>query len=183
MTAPAKRFKLSSVEFRGCITLGLLIQVVFFSLLPLPMPLETFCKGFQSAVSAVFDGSDSVALAEHTLNHRLLQAWAYQATLTSAGNNSNDCTRICIIQTAIACFFTDLVELRLAMTRSYMAMIRNVAKWGMVGVTFSLCHTSGTRVCPSFLHKFGFGSLPFPFASNVGGIGWIRLQSFWDFEG
>ena len=50
---------------------------------------------------------------------RLLQAWAYQATLTSAGNNSNDCTRICIIQTAIACFFTDLVELRLAMTRSY----------------------------------------------------------------
>ena len=69
----------------------------------------------QSAVS-VFDGSDSVALAEHTLNHRLLQ---YQATLTSAGNSSNDCTRICIIQTAIACFFTDLAELRLAMTRSY----------------------------------------------------------------
>ena len=153
MTAPAKRFKLFSVEFRGCITLGLLIQVVFFSLLPLPMPLETFCKDFQSAVSAVFDGSDSVALAEHTLNHTLLQAWAYQATLTSAGNNSNDCTRICIIQTAIACFFTDLAELRLAMTRSYMAMIRNVAKWGMVGVTFSLSHT------------------PFPFASHVGCIG------------
>ena len=176
MTAPAKRFKLSSVEFRGCITLGLLIQVVFFSLLPLPMPLETFCKGFQSAVSAVFDGSDSVALAEHTLNHRLLQAWAYQATLTSAGNNSNDCTRICIIQTAIACFFTDLVELRLAMTRSY-------------GNDSQCCKMGhGRRDILLVSHVWNEG-LSLVFAQiwvwlvAVGGIGWIRLQSFWDFEG
>ena len=119
MTAPAKRFKLSSVEFRGCITLGLLTQVVFFSLLPLPMPLETFCKDFQSAVSAVFDGSDSVALAEHTMNHGFCrpgptrQPWHLLGTIAMIARESVSSKQRLPVSSQI------LVELRLAMTRSY----------------------------------------------------------------